>query len=272
MMAASMLAALTVHAGAGNATAATNKIFADAATSFLLPALPAWMDEISSTAFNSRFKGQKLVSFNDRFDGTHAPLIRDFIITPASRALLPRLALAEPLTTGSIAPSALAMPSIIASLPHLSPYHHQEIIADGETIVGIASMYDPTDLADRDAGGEELASGEHYDPDGWTAAIRTDLRDQFGGVRFGRNYRPSYALVQNADKQLIVKINDVGPLKPGRIIDLNKRAMSYFDPTLQLGLIGEVKVTPLADRAWALGPVLDDHPVSVASSAVVPAP
>ena len=71
--------------------------------------------------------------------------------------------------------------------------------------------------------------------------------------------------MQNADKQLIVKINDVGPLRPGRIIDLNKRAMSYFDPTLQLGLIGDVKVTPLADRAWALGPVIDDRPVNVAS-------
>ena len=60
-------------------------------------------------------------------------------------------------------------------------------------------------------------------------AIRIDLREQFGGVRYGKNYRPSYALVKNGDKHLIVKINDVGPLAPGRVIDLNERSMRYFN-------------------------------------------
>lgn len=271
--AASTLAALTVCVGAGSAGAATDKIITFTVAPYLSSVLPLEMDEITSTVFSNRFKGQKLASFNDRFDGERTPLVHDFIMSPASRALLPRLALAEPSTTGSIAQTAptmplVTMPLVMASLPPhrpYRPYRHQEITAAGRTITGIASMYDPTDPTDLDAGGEELASGERYDPNGWTAAIRTDLRKKFGGVRFGRNYRPAYALVQSADKQLIVKINDVGPLRRGRIIDLNKRAMSYFDPTLQLGLIGNVRVTPLADRAWTLGPVIDDRPTAVAS-------
>ena len=204
-------------------------------------------------------------SFNDRFDGQYNSIIHDFLESPASRALLPRLALAEPLTTGSVPRPEPTLPLTMVSLPRHRPILHQEIIPAGKTIIGIASTYNPVDPTDLDAGNEELASGERYDPQGWTAAIRTDLRDKFGGVRFGRNYQPAYALVQSSDKKLIVKINDVGPLRRGRIIDLNTRAMSYFDPTLQLGLIDNVKVTPLADRAWALGPVIDETPISVAA-------
>jgi rare lipoprotein A len=155
---------------------------------------------------------------------------------------------------------ALTPPLTTASLPR-----HQKIVPAAPAIVGIASMYNPTDPNDRDSGNEETASGERYDANGWTAAIRTDLRAQFGGVRFGKNYRAAFALVQASDKQAIVRINDVGPLRRGRIIDLNERAMRYFDPTLQLGLIGDVKVTPLAGQDWALGPLDDERPVSFAS-------
>ena len=55
--------------------------------------------------------------------------------------------------------------------------------------------------------------------------------------------------------QAIVKINDVGPLEPGRIIDLNERTMRLFDPTLQRGLIPNVKVTPLRGDDWTPGPI-----------------
>jgi len=124
-----------------------------------------------------------------------------------------------------------------------------------EAIAGTASTYDPTDDTDRDSGDMVTASGEIYDPGSWTAAIRTDLRAQFGGVRFGRNYRPSFVLVESGDKQLIVRVNDVGPLKPGRIIDLNRRAMRFFDPAFRTGLLENVKVTLLAGIAAAVGPV-----------------
>jgi rare lipoprotein A len=54
---------------------------------------------------------------------------------------------------------------------------------------------------------------------------------------------------------VIVKINDVGPLTPGRIIDLNERTMRHFDPSLQRGVINGVRVKPLAGDYWIPGPV-----------------
>jgi rare lipoprotein A len=125
-----------------------------------------------------------------------------------------------------------------------------------ELITGIASMYNPIHPDEtKDDGGAETASGELYDEEGWTAAIRTDLRDLFGGVHYGKNYQAAYALVESGSKRAIVKVNDVGPLKPGRIIDLNQRTMRYFDPTLQLGLLKDVSVTPLPGTDWTAGPV-----------------
>ncbi len=78
---------------------------------------------------------------------------------------------------------------------------------------------------------------------------------RFGGVRFGKDCRPAYALVACADKQAIIKINDVGPLEPGRVIDLSEQSMRYFDPTLELGLVPLIKVTPLLGDDWPPGPI-----------------
>jgi rare lipoprotein A len=73
-----------------------------------------------------------------------------------------------------------------------------------------------------------------------------NLRGQFGGVRYGKLYRPTYALVESGDKQIIVKINHVGPLRPGRVINLNERSMRHFDPFLRRGLIPDVKIYGIA--------------------------
>jgi rare lipoprotein A len=124
----------------------------------------------------------------------------------------------------------------------------------GVTIIGVASTYNPF-RPGRMEGGKETASGERYDPIEWTAAIQTDLRKKFGGVGFGKQYRPAYALVERADKKAIIKINDVGPLKPGRVIDFNEQTMRYFDPTLKLGLIRGVMITPLVGDDWPTGPI-----------------
>ncbi len=124
--------------------------------------------------------------------------------------------------------------------------------ASGETIVGAASTYNPFKPG-KEEGGPKTASGERYDPSAWTAAIKTSLRRKFGGVGFGA--RPKYALVEAVGKKVIVKINDVGPLRPGRIIDLNERAMRHFDPSMDLGVIPDVKVSPLAGDNWTPGPV-----------------
>ena len=135
----------------------------------------------------------------------------------------------------------------------------------GTTIVGIASTYNP--FRDKIGSDEkQTASGEPYDPAAWTAAIQIDLRDRFGGVRYGKNYQPTYALVECGKKRIIVKINDVGPLKPGRVIDLNERSMRYFDPSLQLGLIRDVKITLLPGIDWAPGPIGDEQLISVATT------
>jgi rare lipoprotein A len=127
--------------------------------------------------------------------------------------------------------------------------------AAADAIIGIASTYNPFDSTDKDSGSIRTSSGERYDPDGWSAAIQIDLRWQFGGVRYGRNYQPAFALVEIGDKRAIVKINDVGPLAPGRIIDLNTRAMRFFDPTMQRGILSDAKVTLLAGAEIAAGPV-----------------
>jgi len=128
----------------------------------------------------------------------------------------------------------------------------------GRPIVGTASMYNPYRPGYK-SGGTETASGEPYSAKTWTAAIQINLRDKFGGVRYGKTYQPAYALVESADKRVVVKINDVGPLKPGRIIDLNERTMRYFDPSLQLGLIHNINVTPLPGEGWIPGPIEDEH-------------
>ena len=127
-------------------------------------------------------------------------------------------------------------------------------VGTGVTIIGVASTYNPY-RPGRQEGGKETASGEPYDPIEWTAAIQIDLREKFGGVSYGKQYRPAYALVEGAAKKAIIKINDVGPLKPGRVIDFNEQTMRYFDPTLKLGLIHGVVITPLVGDDWPTGPI-----------------
>lgn len=135
---------------------------------------------------------------------------------------------------------------------------HNQVDHDA-SIVGTASTYNPYRPGYRE-GGSETSSGERYDPSAWTAAIQTDLREKFGGVHGGK---PRYALVEGGNKKVIVKINDVGPLEPGRVIDLNERAMRYFDSTLQRGLIRDVKVTPLRGDHWTPGPIAEKVTASV---------
>jgi rare lipoprotein A len=139
------------------------------------------------------------------------------------------------------------------------------------TIVGTVSTYNPRRDGNKEDEGQ-TASGEPYDPSGWTAAIQTDLRNQFGGVRYGRFYQPTFALVESGEKRVIVKINDVGPLKPGRVLDLNERSMRHFDPFLTRGLIEEVKITLLPGEYWTPGPVGVAYATDFASAALHPAP
>jgi rare lipoprotein A len=83
--------------------------------------------------------------------------------------------------------------------------------ASGDAIVGAASTNNPFRPGSRE-GGPDTASGERYDPSVWAAAIKTSLRQKFGGVQYGA--RPKYALVEAVGKKIIVKINDVGHAWP----------------------------------------------------------
>ena len=134
--------------------------------------------------------------------------------------------------------------------------------AHDASIVGTASTYNPYRPGYRE-GGPETSTGERYDASAWTAAIQTDLREKFGGVHGGK---ARYALVEGDNKKVIVKINDVGPLEPGRVIDLNERAMRYFDSNLQRGLIPNVKVTPLSGDHWTAGPIAGKEIASAAGT------
>jgi hypothetical protein len=81
----------------------------------------------------------------------------------------------------------------------------------GSAIVGKASMYNPLQPGGYDSGGLKTASGEDYDANKWTAAIQSALRGLFGGINFGKSYRPAYALVEIPHKRALLKINDIGP-------------------------------------------------------------
>ncbi|MBR0691757.1 septal ring lytic transglycosylase RlpA family protein [Bradyrhizobium lablabi] len=160
-------------------------------------------------------------------------------------------------SSAAICGAAVALTvSVTVARSEIGAVHSIAVVnaASGEAIVGAASTYNPF-RPGKQEGGPDTASGERYDPSVWAAAIKTSLRQKFGGVQYGA--RPKYALVEAVGKKVIVKINDVGPLTPGRIIDLNERTMRYFDPSLQLGVIHSVSVRPLSGDYWIPGPVLD---------------
>src|SRR5256884_9327456 len=89
---------------------------------------------------------------------------------------------------------ALAI-SVTVARGEIVAVHSSAVVdaATGDAIVGAASTYNPFRPGWRE-GGPNTASGERYDPSVWTAAIKTSLRQKFGGVQFGA--RPKYALVE----------------------------------------------------------------------------
>jgi rare lipoprotein A (peptidoglycan hydrolase) len=113
-------------------------------------------------------------------------------------------------------------------------------------IVGTASFYDEFSVT---------SSGEAYDPKAFTAAVQLALRDRFGGVKSGANYRAVYVIAEFGGKRAVLKINNVGTLKAGRLFDLSRAAMEYFDG-IEKGLIDNLKVTILPlGRHYTLGPL-----------------
>ena len=142
-------------------------------------------------------------------------------------------------SVATVASNALASPMAMSRdlLRHVAAH---------DVMQGIASFYDDPGLT---------SSGETYDATLFTAAIQIDLRDQIGGVRYGRKYRPVYGVAEYGGKRAVLKFNDVGPLKPGRKFDLSRAAMAHFGG-IELGLLPEFKVMMLPPgRDYTLGPV-----------------
>jgi len=150
---------------------------------------------------------------------------------------------------------AAAYRSVRKLVAMMQVFHTRDDIAPSRDIIfGAVSTYNPY-RDGKQEGDTQTASGELYDPATWTAAIQVGLREQFGGIRYGRLYQPTFALVESGAKQVIVKVNDVGHLRPGRVLDLNERSMRYFDPFLKLGLLADVKITLLPGEDWTPGPI-----------------
>jgi rare lipoprotein A len=124
-------------------------------------------------------------------------------------------------------------------------------LSAADTIIGIASFYDEP---------QKTASGEPYDPNAFTAAAQLEIRGRFGGIRYGRLYQPAYGLGEYGGKKIIVRFNDVGPLRPGRKFDLSRAAMAYFDNSLDKGLLPDFRMTPLPlGRTYPEGPITDQQ-------------
>lgn len=135
---------------------------------------------------------------------------------PALPSAPPAVAIAEP------APS----PTPASAVPDTaSPAAAEPAAAETPAFeTGLASWYGAAHH------GRRTASGERFDMNALTAAHRTLPL-------------PSYALVRNPAnrRELVVRINDRGPYKRGRIIDLSRAAAR------QLGIagLGMVELRPL---------------------------
>ena len=133
-------------------------------------------------------------------------------------------------------------------------------------IVGNATTYNPFALGWK-SGGPGLATGGTYNPDGWEAALQTDLAKQYGcGYGSGK---VCHAVVEGNGKSMIVQINDNGPMcadpatakkapdcinTQSRVIDLNQKSMAYMGD----GFVENATVTLLCDFNNKLGP-LDEN-------------
>ncbi len=101
----------------------------------------------------------------------------------------------------------VALPAGLTSRPGAG----SSLTGKGHTLEGIASYYWQ---------GQMTATGERFDPSQLTAAHKT--------LPFGTRVRVTRV---DTGSSVIVRINDRGPFKPGRVIDLSKRAAEEIGMT-----------------------------------------
>lgn len=125
------------------------------------------------------------------------------------------------------------------------------------SVRGDASTYNPN-YAGWKTGGQSLATGGRYNPNAFEAALQLDLAKKYKcGYGSGAI---CHAIVQAPNgKSMLVRINDNGPLVPGRIIDLNEMSMRYISGGVNgknSGVVKNVTVTLLcAASGMQLGPL-----------------
>ena len=134
-------------------------------------------------------------------EGSEAPAAAAAVAVEA--AALPRF---EPSFDESFAPfddpAAVARPAHAVDLATIDPDSDEAAAIGG----GTASWYG------REFAGRRTASGERFDPAGYTAAHRT--------LPFGSRVRVTSA----SGRSVVVRINDRGPFHGGRVIDLSEAA------------------------------------------------
>ncbi|TSC85880.1 MAG: hypothetical protein G01um10148_788 [Parcubacteria group bacterium Gr01-1014_8] len=154
------------------------------------------------------------------------------------------------------------------------------------TFSGAASTYNPQCEAEQ----WNTSTGQRYNPNEWAAALQQGYAQKYRcGYGTGR---VCCAVVQEpGGRALILKINDNGPLKPGRVIDLNEKSMRYLSYEKFgncNGLIPRVSVALLDGSSCPMGPVeeadkkawndkvvsapADTGPVGPSAATGVPAP
>ena len=142
--------------------------------------------------------------------------------------------------------------SVVAARSETATVHSEHVVdaASGDAIVGAASTYNPFRPGWRE-GGPNTASGERYDPSVWAAAIKTSLRQKFGGVQYGA--RPKYAVVE-----AVARLGDQRQAEPE--IPVLERGQPLVEPAGRVEhgepAVSRDEQTPL--RPWRGGRVHDE--------------
>lgn len=115
--------------------------------------------------------------------------------------------IAKPALTKSKQPAATATP--LGERPYA--LHGPDPVGAGHALTGLASFYGK---------GARTATGEAFNPQDLTAAHRT--------LPFGTRVRVTRL---DSGDSVVVRINDRGPFKPGRVIDLSTKAAENLGMT-----------------------------------------
>lgn len=92
---------------------------------------------------------------------------------------------------------------------------------------GDASTYNPN-YPGYKTGGQALATGGTYNPNGWEAALQLDIAKAHGcGYGSGKVCQVVVEAPETG-KVAVLLVNDNGPLVSGRVIDLNEKSMQYL--------------------------------------------